>query len=86
MIREEQNTEKIRMREEALRHNLRILKSKGIRAEIKENAILGFHKGEPFCVYMRWLHKTESNFIGIVVTRWKGKDTEEKKPVDVLKT
>jgi len=70
---------------DGLHDRLRELKREEIKCDIVEGkAIMGTHKGEPFCVYYLNMTNSSGEYISVLVTRWKGKDHRIKKPVDVL--
>jgi len=77
--------EKGKIREDMLKDWLGNLKRKGIECEVVENTIQGKFKNEPFLIYIRWLHEASDRFVGVVTTRYKGKDDVGTPPMEVLR-
>jgi len=77
--------EKEEMRDEMLKRYYNDLMREGIRCEIINKTVQGMHKNEPFMVFIRWVHETQTKFVGVVVTRYKIKDAIGVPPVEVLK-
>lgn len=68
-----------------LHARLKELKEQEITCSLADDkAIMGTYKNEPFCVYYLFVGRSDGEFAGILMTRWKGKDHRAKKPVDVL--
>ena len=74
---------------EALQRHYDDLRQKNVKCAIvaqrgKKPCIAGKHRGEPFVVYLKVFYEGEE-WAAILVTRYKGEDTEMIPPYEVLK-
>jgi hypothetical protein len=77
--------EKAKIREDMLSRKVLELRRIGVECGLEGNAVLGKRHGEPFCIYVRWMHETRRKFVGLMVLRWKGEDRVGVDPVEVLR-
>lgn len=84
-IDELERTKRIQITEDNLIRQHRWLRADGVPCEIVEGrCIIGAWKGEPFAVFMAWVLTSNGEYMGALVTRYRGKDTTGRKPIEVL--
>ena len=73
-----------RIRKDALTKHNRELARAGIPCEQSDTTLKGSCNGEPFAVFMKFV-EGGGEWMGVIVTRFKGKDRIGKVPAEILR-